>query len=155
MTTSRRAPHSLASYWCTAMPDVIRTSKTKDNPLAEIRAAYKALGNDPPNGLTTMRALTALGSAIEEIQTLQIELARRGAHGNETRTYPDYTNAIGDAGYQYMRRCDNRISSGLFYWHELWDALNAAAHAQKASEPRVAYNNAYLVDPPPSSEPEV
>lgn len=49
------------------------------NPLVEIRAAYKALANDPPNSITTMRALKALGSAIEEIQKLQIECMRRGA----------------------------------------------------------------------------
>lgn len=44
-------------------------------------------------------------------------------------SFPPYTNAIGDAGYQYMQRCGGRISSGMFYWHELWDVLNAAANS--------------------------
>jgi len=44
-----------------------------------------------------------------------------------TGNYPEYTNAIGDAGYRYMQRCGGSISSGLFYWHELWDVLNHAA----------------------------
>jgi hypothetical protein len=47
----------------------------------------------------------------------------------ETGCYPEYTNAIGDAGSQYMQRIGGRTSSGLFYWHELWDALNAAAYS--------------------------
>lgn len=70
------------------------------NPLVEIRAAYKALANDPPNGITTMRALKALASAIEEIQTLQIECMRRGARGissgDETAGYREAFYQIGD-----------------------------------------------------------
>jgi len=46
--------------------------------------------------------------------------------------YPEYTNEIGDAGQRYMQqRCGGHISSGFFYWHELWDALNAAAYSSK------------------------
>lgn len=60
------------------------------------------------------------------------------ANTNETgRSYPEYTNAIGDAGHKYMQRCDGRISSGFFYWHELWDVLNAAARLQQETNPSV------------------
>lgn len=64
----------------------------KDNPLAEIRAAYKALANDPPNSFTTMRALTALGNAIEEIQTLQIACAQRGTRTTAEDHFLAYSN---------------------------------------------------------------
>ena len=60
-----------------------------------------------------------------------------GRHTVETpaKQWPDYTNAIGDAGSQYMQRCNGRTSSGLFYWYELWDVLNRAARpASKNAE---------------------
>jgi len=81
--------------------------------------------------------------AADEIERLQKELqgVRLGADGmgwapnsaNETLgKYPEYTNEIGDAGQRYMQqRCGGHISSGFFYWHELWDALNAAAYSSK------------------------
>jgi len=56
--------------------------------------------------------------------------------------YPEYTNEIGDAGHRYMQqRCGGHISSGFFYWHELWDALNAAAYSSKeTTAPLVAHS---------------
>jgi len=90
--------------------------------------------------------------AADEIERLQKELqgVRLGADGmgwapnsaNETLgKYPEYTNEIGDAGHRYMQRCGGRISSGFFYWHELWDALNVAAYSSKeTTAPLVAHS---------------
>jgi hypothetical protein len=44
---------------------------TEKDVLSEVRQAAYDLGNDPPNGITTMRALTALGKAVVEIERLQ------------------------------------------------------------------------------------
>lgn len=52
----------------------------------------------------------------------------------ETGCYPEYTNAIGDAGYRYMQSCGVTIWSGAFYWHKLWDVLNAAARQSDSPE---------------------
>lgn len=49
--------------WCQASVTAPPTS----NDVTEMRAAYRALANDPPNGVTIMRALTALGNALDMI----------------------------------------------------------------------------------------
>jgi hypothetical protein len=49
---------------------------TKKDALKEAREAGFALGNDPPNGVTTMRALDALYAAADEIERLRAALEK-------------------------------------------------------------------------------
>jgi hypothetical protein len=47
---------------------------TSNPVLEQVRRAHHALANDPPNGVTTMAAITALDSAGKEIERLEGEL---------------------------------------------------------------------------------
>lgn len=55
-------------------------SPSKDM-LTEARQAAHDLANDPPNGITTLRALTALERSVAEIERLTRELADADARG--------------------------------------------------------------------------
>jgi hypothetical protein len=52
---------------------------------------------------------------------------------------PEYTNAIGDAGAEYLKSVGaygrHPFTSGNFYWHKLWDVMCKAAGASPPPVP--------------------
>jgi len=82
---------------------------TKNVLFEGIKIAYRALANDPPNGITLMGALAAMDKAIDEIERLQAEIrALDQANGQAVRENARLVSGIQAHidGYDGYDSCD-------------------------------------------------
>lgn len=117
--------------------------QVSDADLEEIANAYDQGPNgtfeyDSSNILKMLREVLVLGSqtrcSSEEPSARSLRTSPAESRETSGR-WPEYTNEIGEAGSAYLKQVSpgGYHLSGMFFWHELWDALNVAAYSSQSA----------------------
>ena len=89
------------------------------------------------------------GTIVPEVLRAKVaEIVERRAHETNGK-YPEYTDAIGSAGEQYVRSVafqGQHHLPALFRWSELWDAMNKAASSLETTDDFADDHGSPIVD---------